>query len=288
MRTTMGSRNPGVANLLPKESAMSYLLKASRALPVLIILLLDDSASMGDALPGTSDAKYLWVERYVGIILKELLSRSTEVQGQTVKVKPRYFVGVIHYGGRPRVWEGGIMDIQTAVEKYTNAGNSLGLGGKLGGTDAKAASEAALDMVRQAIAEERFKNSFPPMVFHLTDGESQSDPSTAADQIKQLATADGNALMVNAYIGTQTSLAYTDPKDFPGYLDVAEAGPSQDNVTLFNMSSLIPDCIHQNLVNDGIFPQLRAGTRLFFDVRTKEMLKHVIQVVGSLGSRAAR
>ena len=43
-----------------------------------------------------------------------------------------------------------------------------------------------------------------------------------------------------------------------------------------------------NLIDDGVFPQLRAGARLFFDVRTKEMLKHVIQVVGSLGSRAAR
>jgi len=42
------------------------------------------------------------------------------------------------------------------------------------------------------------------------------------------------------------------------------------------------------LLNDGIFPQLREGARLFFDVKTKEMLKHVIQVVGSIGSRSNR
>jgi hypothetical protein len=50
----------------------------------------------------------------------------------------------------------------------------------------------------------------------------------------------------------------------------------------------MPEAIHQNLVSDGIFPALRQNARLFFDVRTKEMLKHVIQVVGSIGSRADR
>jgi hypothetical protein len=50
----------------------------------------------------------------------------------------------------------------------------------------------------------------------------------------------------------------------------------------------MPDTIHQNLVADGIFPKLRSGSRLFFDVRTKEMLKNVLQVVGSIGSRAAK
>ena len=67
-----------------------------------------------------------------------------------------------------------------------------------------------------------------------------------------------------------------------------EVGADEDNLRLFHMSSVAPSCVNQNLVNDGIFPQLREGCRLFFDVRTKEMLKHVIQVVGSMGSRADR
>ena len=104
----------------------------------------------------------------------------------------------------------------------------------------------------------------------------------------QLSTKDGEVLVVNAYIGTQTSLNYNGPEDFPGYLDVSEAGPGQDNVRLFEMSSKAPEAIEQNLKADDIFPQLRSGSHLFFDVRTKEMLKHVIQVVGSLGSTMAR
>ena len=126
------------------------------------------------------------------------------------------------------------------------------------------------------------------MLFHLTDGESQTDASDIADQIMQLSTNDGNVLVVNAYIGTQTSLNYKDPDDFPGYLGVSEAGPSQDNIRLFEMSSPAPDSITTNLKTDNIFPQIRSKARLFFDVRTKEMLKHVIQVVGSMASRMAR
>ena len=54
---------------------MPYAKLVSRAMPGFILLLLDDSGSMSDPLSGTSDAKYLWVERYFGIILRELLAR---------------------------------------------------------------------------------------------------------------------------------------------------------------------------------------------------------------------
>jgi hypothetical protein len=267
---------------------MSYDKKISRADPGLIVKVLDDSASMADNLPGTSDPKYKWVERYGGIILKECLVRSTEFKNDRAEIKPRYFLNVIRYGSQPQTWGSGEMDIKTVVEKYTNDGNSFGLGGHLSGTDAEAAFRSVYEYLSQAFLQERFKRSFPPMVLHLTDGESQTDASYEADQIRQLSTEDGNVLVVNAYIGTQTSLNYKGPEDFPGYTDVLEAGPSEDNVRLFNMSSETPQCIRQNLIDDGIFPNLREKSRLFFDVRTKEMLKHVIQVVGSMGSRANR
>lgn len=267
---------------------MAYEKKVSRAEPGLIVFVIDDSGSMADSLPGTSDQKYLWVGRYIGIILKELLARSTEVKGQDVVIKPRYFLYFIVYGSNPQVWGGGQMDIQQAVEDYTRAGNSLGLGGHLGGTDAEQAFREAFDYLSSAVADEHFKNSFPPMVFHLTDGMSDTDAGPVAEQIRQLSTLDGGVLVVNAYIGTQTSLAYSGPEDFTGYIDPDEAGTSSDNRRMFAMSSTVPPCVQENLTGDGIFPKLRSGARLFFDVRTKEMLKHVIQVVGSLGSRADR
>jgi hypothetical protein len=267
---------------------MSYEKKISRQNPGLIVCLLDDSGSMTGNLPGTSDTKFKWVERYMGIILALLLERSSEVRGNDVVIKPRYYVHVIKYGSGTEIWGHPHMDIEAAVQHFTNAGNSLGLGGTMGGTDAKAAFEQAYQFLKQEISSERYRDSFPPMVFHLTDGMSGTDAAPVAEQIKQLTTNDGNVLIVNAYIGTQTSLNYQGPEDFPGYLDIAEAGPGPDNIRLFHMSSQAPQCIQDDLKTDSIFPQLRSGARLFFDVRTKEMLKNVIQVIGSMGSRMVR
>ena len=267
---------------------MSYEQKISQTKPGLIVLDLDDSGSMADHLSGTSDPKYKWVERYVGIILDELLSRSSEVRGTGVVVKPRYYLFILRYGTKPEVWGNGVMDIEAAVKLFTDSGNSLGLGGHLGGTDALNALHITYDHLNEALSSPRFKDSFPPMIFHLTDGESQTDAQEYADKIKQLSTNDGNVLMVNAYIGTQTSLCYNGPEDFPGYTEVSEAGQEDDNVRLFNMSSIAPECIVNNLKADGIFPKLRDNSRLFFDIRTKETLKHSLQVVGSMGSRMAR
>lgn len=267
---------------------MSYEKKISRQNPGLIVFILDDSGSMQENLPGTSDRKFKWVERYVGIIMDELLNRSSEVKGADVVIKPRYYLHFIKYGSNTEVWQAPNMDIEQAVRHFTDAGNSLGLGGRLGGTDARRAFEEARDFLSQHISKETYQDSFPPMVFHLTDGMSATNAEPVAEQIRQLSTNDGNVLVVNAYIGTQTSLSYQGPEDFPGYLDAAEAGPGADNIRLFNMSSEAPQCIEENLKSEGIFPQLRSGARLFFDVRTKEMLKHVIQVIGSMGSRMAR
>ncbi|MCY2954839.1 MAG: VWA domain-containing protein [Planctomycetota bacterium] len=267
---------------------MNYSKKISCALPGLIFFLLDDSLSMAELMFGTQDAKYLWVERYLGILFKHLLGLSTDVSGPSLRIKPRYHVCVIVYGTTPEVWGPGVMDIETAMQRYADAGNSLGLGGKHGGTDAEAAMRMAHQLLQQALSDSKFQQSFPPMLLHLSDGESQSDATAAAEQIKQLTTSDGNVLVVNAYIGTQTSLSYTGPEDFPGYLSEAEAGPSPDNIKMFNMSSVAPDAICANLKADGIFPRFRDGARLFLDVRTKEALKHSIQLVSSIGSRVNR
>jgi hypothetical protein len=271
---------------------MPYERKVERAHPALIVMILDDSGSMSESLPGTSDARYQWVERYSGIILKELLARSMEMSSGTPVVKPRYYLDVIKYGSSVETWQGGAegdeeLDIGAAAKKFTDSG-SFGLGAKLGGTDTAAAFELALRRIEKSLQKERFRNSFPPIVFHLTDGESHTDAEPFAQQIMGLSSSDGNVLVVNGYIGTSTQLNYKDPNDFPGYLTEQEVGSSQDHLRLFRMSSVIPETMRENLVNDGIFPVIRDNVRLFFDVRTKEMLKHVIQVVGSGGSRIAR
>ena len=265
-----------------------YQKKVSRAEPALIPMLLDDSGSEEIPLPGTTDPKYAWVERLSGVVFKDLLARSTELKDGVAIIKPRFYLWTLKYGSDTELWGDGEMDIEAAVTRYAQDGNSLKLGACLRGTDTATAFQEAFTYLRQAVDDPRFHQSFPPMLFHLTDGESATDAGPIAEQIKQLATADGNVLIVNVYIGTQTNLNYRGPEDFPGYVDLADVGPNPDNQRLFQMSSIAPPCICQNLIEDGIFPSLRDGARLFFDVRTKDMLKHAIQVVGSVGSRAAR
>lgn len=265
-----------------------YSKMVSRALPALIVFVLDESKSMADALAGTSDPKFQLVERYFGKILEKLLERCTEPRGSGVVIKPRYYLYVIRYGTAPEVWGEGLMDIEAAAMRFAESHNSLGLGGHLDGTDAQNALTAGYDFLRGAIQDPRFQNSWPPTVIHITDGESQTDASGVASDIMKLATADGNVLIVNAYIGTQTILLYKGPNDFPGYVDEPDVGSSDDNLRLFQMSSIVPETIRQNLISDGTFPKMRASSRLFFDVRSAEMLCSVLQVVGSLGSRADR
>ena len=267
---------------------MVYGKRICLAWPGLIILLLDDSESMKGVLHGTATAKYEWVARYGGIIFKELLARCTEFAGEEVIIKARYYVHVVLYGTGPVVWGQEEMDIESAVQRFTADGKSLGLGGFLGSTDASGGFRKVLDYLRRAMQQERFQSAFPPIVFHLTDGLSDTDATAVVEEIKSLGTEDGNVLVVNALIGTDTSLNYAGPEDFPGYVTEVEAGPTVDNTRMFDMSSAMPACIHANLVDDGIFPSLRENARLFFDVRTKEMLKNVIQVVGSIGSRTDR
>jgi len=75
----------------------------------------------------------MWVERYVGNILQELLARSSEVNGNDVVVKPRYYLTVVKYGCRPELWGSAEMNIEAALRLFADGGNSLGLGGDLGG-----------------------------------------------------------------------------------------------------------------------------------------------------------
>jgi hypothetical protein len=268
-----------------------YSKKVQSLEPGLIVFVLDDSGSMGEPLPGTSDPKHTWVDRYVGAILRELLARSTEMKGEAIVVKPRFYVTFITYGSTVQTWPRDAREpltIEAAMTMYAGGSDGtsgLGLNGGQGGTDALQAFESAREVVRGALLDEKFKQSFPPMVFHLTDGQSATDATDLSTELRSLSSTDGNVLVVNALLGTTTSLLYTSPADFPGYLSADEAGPDAYSTRLFMMSSRAPDTIRDNLVGDEIFPRFRSGASLYFDVRTKDMLKNVIQSVGSVGSR---
>jgi hypothetical protein len=89
--------------------------------------------------------------------------------------------------------------------------------------------------------------SFPPIVVHITDGESQDgDPVPYAEAVKKLATEDGNVLLFNCHL----SMTAADPFMFPA----SDQGlPDELARVLFHMSSVLPEPFYRHGVMEG-FP----------------------------------
>ncbi len=80
------------------------------------------------------------------------------------------------------------------------------------------------DIAAAWCADPAHAESFPPMVFNITDGEATDcdDAGTGcavADQIKSLRTADGNVLLVNIHIaaGTPNGVFFPRPHEASVY-----------------------------------------------------------------------
>jgi len=88
-------------------------------------------------------------------------------------------------------------------------------------------------------------DSFPPMVIHITDGESQDgDPIPYADAVKNLATNDGNVLLFNCHL----SMTAADPFVFPSS---GEGLPDALAKALFQMSSPLPPMFYNSAIAEG-------------------------------------
>jgi hypothetical protein len=95
--------------------------------------------------------------------------------------------------------------------------------------------------------------SFPPIVVHISDGESQDgDPLPYADAVKNLATEDGNVLLLNCHL----SMAAAEPFMFPAS---EETLPDELARVLFRMSSLLPEPFIRHGVAEGF--QLQPNAR---------------------------
>lgn len=119
------------------------------------------------------------------------------------------------------------------------------------------------------------KDSFPPIVIHITDGESQDgDPIPYATALKQLATTDGNVLLFNCHL----SMASTQTFLFPS---TEQPWPDPLASVLFQMSSTLPDNILRMAVSEGF--NLTAGARgMAFNADMVVLLRFL-----DMGTRAA-
>jgi hypothetical protein len=103
-----------------------------------------------------------------------------------------------------------------------------------GGTPMCNALYRAYELVNAWI-ENGHQESFPPIVIHITDGESgDGDPIPYADPLKSLSTNDGNVLLFNCHLSQSSAAPFLFPSN-------GESLPDEFSRLLFEMSSELPE-----------------------------------------------
>jgi hypothetical protein len=235
---------------------MPYTAQISRTNPACVLLLIDQSQSMGEPFAGdlTGQTKADTVADAVNRLLQNLVLRSAKADG----VRDYFHVGVIGYGAALRSGLGGKVPYEVLVPISRLGDRPLrvetrtrevpdGSGGFAEQTfkfpvwfDPQAAGKTPMceAFAAAALAVKGFidthPKAFPPIVLNLTDGKpTDGNPQATARSIRGMQTADGNTLVFNLLISADPTL--------PVYF-LADEGLLTDTYSklLFRMSSELP------------------------------------------------
>src|ERR1044072_7925960 len=165
------------------EDKMPYTVLATRETPMLIIYLLDISASMNQPLGG---------RRRIDVVVDALQAAIDEMVFRSTKgkiISPRYRIAVLAYSERLFTGLEGVIQTVDKVAKV-----------KLGQLSTGGTTETAKAF---AWAEKLLADELPklgdcpaPLVCHMTDGEySGTDPEPIVRRIRAMSVPDGNVLV---------------------------------------------------------------------------------------------
>jgi uncharacterized protein YegL len=246
---------------------MTYSAEISRTNPTCFLFLLDQSGSMQDSF-GSGEVqkrKSEGVSDAINRLLQNLVIKCARDTG----VYDYFHIGIIGYGHTVgSAWSGTLAGRE--IVPISEIGNNParieerskkvddGAGGLLeqkvkfpiwfepvanGGTPMCQALSYAKAILSKWVSEH--PNGYPPLVIHITDGEStDGDPSAVADGIKSLQTTDGAALLFNLHLSATNSSPITFP-DSDGGL------PDQYAKMLFGMSSIMPSQMRSQAASEG-------------------------------------
>lgn len=259
---------------------MPYSAEISRTNPSCFVFLLDQSGSMADAVGGgdVQQRKADFLSDVVNRTLHDLVIRCT----RTEEIRDYYHVSLIGYGGQGAgVGPGfaGQLSGRTLV-KISDVGEYParlesrtrkvvdGAGGLVeqvvrfpvwvdpvaeNGTPMCAALQQAKEIVDAWLAEH--PDCFPPVVLHITDGEStDGDPFEAAQALTDARSTDGHVLLFNCHLSSQRAARVEYPID-PAAL------PNDFARAVFAMSSVMPVEFRSAAAAAGI--AVREGARGF-------------------------
>jgi hypothetical protein len=247
---------------------MAYTAEISRTNPSCLLFLIDQSGSMADPFgAGEPNRKKAdGVADAVNRLLQNLVIKCAKAEG----VRDYYHVGVIGYGdNKVRPAFGGqlagmdLLPISTVastpdrVEERTKKVDD-GAGGLVeqrvkfpvwfdpmahGGTPMCAALTRATTIIEGWLAQH--PDCFPPIVVNITDGEAtDGDPSGPADALRRLSSSDGDVLLFNLHLSSQTAAPIEFPPD-------AERLPDDHARSLYGMSSALPDYMRDVAAQEG-------------------------------------
>ena len=233
-----------------------YSVEISRANPTCLVFLLDQSASMQDRIgSGEGGRKADVVADALNRLLSELCIKCAKEEG----VRDYFHVAVIGYGATVGSALAGSLEGRDLVALSEVAASPArletrpkkvpdGAGGLVdqevkfpiwvdplanGGTPMSEAIARAQSIVAAWLSQH--PGCFPPVVLNLSDGEStDGDPTNPALALQQLCSSDGNVLLYNLHVSSDSGPAITFP-DNDGSL------PNQHAKLLFSISSTLPD-----------------------------------------------
>ena len=221
---------------------MSYQAEISRDNPSCFLFLIDQSASMEDEISLGEEVQQLasGVADSINRWLQELSIKCAKSEG----IRDYYNVGVIGYGknvgpsfvgsiaDRELIPISEIADNPARLDERTKkisdgAGRLLEQSVRIpvwfdpiseGGTPMCRAATEARRVLENWIAAH--PDSFPPIVIHITDGEStDGNPTDHLNTLTSLSTSDGNVMLFNIHLSANpnaTPVSFSDsPDDLP-------------------------------------------------------------------------
>lgn len=221
---------------------MSYSAEISRTNPSCFLFLTDQSGSMADPFGGgeSTDRKADKLADAINRLLQDLGIRCAKAEG----VRDYFHIGVIGYGGnvgpafsgplggRELVPISEVASFPARIEERTKRVDD-GAGGLVdqtvkfpiwfdpvsnGGTPMCQALGLASGVLGTFLA--KHPSCFPPVVIHITDGEStDGDPTQAMREITSLTSSDGAVLLLNVHLSSSPAAPIAFPHSPEGLPD---------------------------------------------------------------------
>ncbi|MBP1464442.1 VWA domain-containing protein [Candidatus Chloroploca sp. M-50] len=272
---------------------MFYRKEVNREHPTCLVFLIDRSYSMSKSQGGSEEKK----ADVLASLMNDTLYKLVRDCVKDAKEGPRHYfdIGVIEYGRRDREkiitsalnygslagrWLISIRDIADNPLRIESR-NRIISDGRGGTTNRTVRAPIWIDPVyengtptRKAMAQvydilqpwvNTHQSSFPPTVIHVTDGESDEDPSSEAERIRSLRTLDGQVLLFNIHLSERDE----EPVRYPSTM---EGLPDDFACQLFKMSSTMPESLQIKARELGI--PLVPGSRGFvFNARFDDLQK---------------